>query len=219
MSELPPIPSLANIKDSLIAERFSIGRMVGAGSFGEVYVAIDLKSDTKVAIKFEDKSAKTPQLKYEAKIYKDLGRSVGVPHLLWFGEYKDYYCLAMTLLGPSLEDLFNYCNRKFSLKTVLLLADQMISRLEYIHSKNYIHREYIFIISIKPDNFLMGLGRRENQVNITDFGLAKKYRDTTTNNHIAYKENKGLNGTVRYASINTQLGVGALLLIRTESAR
>jgi casein kinase I family protein HRR25 len=74
--------------------------------------------------------------------------------------------------------------------------------VEYIHSRNFIHRD------IKPDNFLMGIGKRGNQVNIIDFGLAKKYRDPKTHLHIPYRENKNLTGTARYTSINTHLGVG-----------
>jgi serine/threonine protein kinase len=126
---------------------------------------------------------------------------VGIPLIKWCGAEGDYNVLVMDLLGPSLEDLFNFCSRKFSLKTVLLLADQMVSRIDFIHSKNFIHRD------IKPDNFLMGLGRKGNLVYIIDFGLAKKYRDARTHQHIPYRENKNLTGTARYASINTHLGI------------
>jgi len=77
----------------------------------------------------------------------------------------------------------------------------LISRVEYIHSKNFIHRD------VKPDNFLMGLGKKGNLVYIIDFGLAKKYRDSRTHQHIAYRENKNLTGTARYASVNTHLGI------------
>uniref|UniRef100_A0A803MRN6 non-specific serine/threonine protein kinase n=1 Tax=Chenopodium quinoa TaxID=63459 RepID=A0A803MRN6_CHEQI len=125
----------------------------------------------------------------------------GIMNVRWSGVEGDYNVLVMDLLGPSLEDLFNFCSRKFSLKTVLMLADQMINRIEFVHSKSFLHRD------IKPDNFLMGLGRRANQVYVIDFGLAKKYRDTTTHQHIPYRDNKNLTGTARYASMNTHLGI------------
>lgn len=73
--------------------------------------------------------------------------------------------------------------------------------MEFVHSRSFIHRD------IKPDNFLMGLGKKANQVHIIDFGLAKKYRDPKSHLHIPYRENKNLTGTARYASINTHLGI------------
>jgi len=184
-----------------VGHKYRLGRKIGSGSFGDIYLGTNIASNEEVAIKLECVRTKHPQLHIESKIYRMMQGGVGIPLIKWCGAEGDYNVLVMDLLGPSLEDLFNFCSRKFSLKTVLLLADQMVSRIDFIHSKNFIHRD------IKPDNFLMGLGRKGNLVYIIDFGLAKKYRDARTHQHIPYRENKNLTGTARYASINTHLGI------------
>ncbi|KAJ6792497.1 casein kinase 1-like isoform X1 [Iris pallida] len=187
--------------EHVIGGKFKLGRKIGSGSFGEIYVGVNIQSGEEVGIKLESVKTKHPQLHYESKLYTLLQGGTGIPHIKWFGVEGEYNVMVIDLLGPSLEDLFNYCNRKFTLKTVLMLADQLINRVEYMHSRGFLHRD------IKPDNFLMGLGRRANQVYIIDYGLAKKYRDLQTHKHIPYRENKNLTGTARYASVNTHLGV------------
>ncbi|XP_071908889.1 casein kinase 1-like protein 2 isoform X2 [Coffea arabica] len=184
-----------------VGNKYRLGRKIGSGSFGEIYLGTNIQTNEEVAIKLENVKTKHPQLLYESKLYRILQGGTGIPNVRWFGVEGDYNVLVMDLLGPSLEDLFNFCSRKLSLKTVLMLADQMINRVEFVHSKSFLHRD------IKPDNFLMGLGRRANQVYVIDFGLAKKYRDTSTHQHIPYRENKNLTGTARYASMNTHLGI------------
>eukprot|EP00262_Sarcandra_glabra_P002789 TRINITY_DN1317_c0_g1_i2.p1 TRINITY_DN1317_c0_g1~~TRINITY_DN1317_c0_g1_i2.p1 ORF type:complete len:462 (-),score=52.53 TRINITY_DN1317_c0_g1_i2:529-1914(-) len=187
--------------EHVIGGKFKLGRKIGSGSFGELYLGVNIQSGEEVAVKLESVKTKHPQLHYESKLYMLLQGGTGIPHLKWFGVEAEYNVMVIDLLGPSLEDLFNYCNRKLTLKTVLMLADQLINRVEYMHSRGFLHRD------IKPDNFLMGLGRRANQVYIIDYGLAKKYRDLQTHKHIPYRENKNLTGTARYASVNTHLGV------------
>ncbi|KAI3829771.1 hypothetical protein L1987_03899 [Smallanthus sonchifolius] len=187
--------------DHIVGGKFKLGRKIGSGSFGELYLGVNVHSGEEVAIKLEPVKTRHPQLHYESKIYRLLQGGTGIPNLKWFGVDGEYNIMVIDLLGPSLEDLFNYCNRKFSLKTVLMLADQLLNRVEYMHSRSFLHRD------LKPDNFLMGLGRKANQVYAIDFGLAKKYRDLQTHKHIPYRENKNLTGTARYASVNTHLGV------------
>ncbi|WJX10070.1 Casein kinase 1-like protein 3 [Trifolium repens] len=187
--------------ERVVGGKYRIGRKIGSGSFGEIYIGAHIATSELVAIKKESKKTKQPQLLYEAKLYNILKGGSGIPRMKWFGTDGDYNVLVLELMGPSLEDLLYYCGGKFSLKSVLMLADQMLTRIEFLHSKGLLHRD------IKPDNFLMGLGKKATQVCMIDFGLSKGYRDPISYKHIPYRENKNLTGTARYASCNTHKGI------------
>jgi serine/threonine protein kinase len=118
---------MLNLLAVQVGGKYRIGRKIGSGSFGDIYLGVNIISGEEVAIKLESVKAKHPQLEYEAKVYKTLAGGVGVPFVRWFGVECDYNAMVIDLLGPSLEDLFNFCQRKFSMKTVLLLADQLVS--------------------------------------------------------------------------------------------
>jgi hypothetical protein len=109
--------------------------------------------------------------------------------------------MVMDLLGPSLEDLFNQCGRRFSLKTCLQIADQMLERVDTFHSRHLIHRD------IKPANFVIGTGEQCNIVFCVDFGLSKRFRHPKNLQHIPHRDGRSLTGTPRYASINNHLGI------------
>jgi len=179
-----------------------LGQRIGGGSFGDIYLGTNVNNGEEVAIKLECIQSRHPQLAHEYTVLRYLQGDVGIPRVYWFGKEGDYNVMVMDILGPSLEDLFNFCSRKFTLKTVLLLADQLLTRIEWIHGRSFLHRD------IKPENFLIGLEKKKkaNQVYVIDFGLAKKYRDPRTHLHIPFVEHKSLTGTARYASVNTHRG-------------
>jgi serine/threonine protein kinase len=187
--------------DLIVANKYQLVKKIGSGSFGEIYLGKSIESNEDVAVKLEKKNSKFPQLEFEYRVYRALQSGIGIPKALWQGTQGDYNVLILELLGPSLENLFQQCRLRFSLKTVLMLADQMISRIECMHYKHLLHRD------IKPDNFLIGIDKKSTQIYVIDFGLTKKYIDSKNNSHIPYREGKSLTGTARYASINTHLGI------------
>lgn len=218
----------------IVGIHYAVGAKIGEGSFGVIFEGEnilntgysnnnkendnELREAEPVAIKFEPRRSDAPQLRDEFRAYRILNGCRGIPHAYYFGQEGMHNVLILDLLGPSLEDLFEWCGRKFSVKTTCLVAKQMIDRVRTIHDHDLIYRD------IKPDNFLISEYQRSlpdrqlvksvapsangdpNLIYMVDFGMAKQYRDPRSKQHIPYRERKSLSGTARYMSINTHFG-------------
>ena len=191
------------VPGKIISKRFVISKKIGEGSFGCVYQGYDIQKGIDVAIKIEefsknDERIKKESLHKEARFLYDLKENWGIPRMFYFVKTETKRILVMSLLGINLEVMFQNQMRRFCLKTVLSLAEQMLNRLEQIHSKDIIHRD------LKPENFLLSNETNDDLIYLVDFGLSKKFR--TKGEHIGFKSGFGLVGTARYASLNAHMG-------------
>jgi serine/threonine protein kinase len=188
--------------EKLFDKNFTIivNKQLGKGGFGQIYLGRNIKENYKIAIKVEESSNRS-HLYLEYEILKEIQGGQGIPKIFKFRQGKNHNYLLMELLGKSIDKLFSDNKRQFSYKTIFQIGYQMIERIQYVHSKGYIHRD------IKPGNFVVGLGDKSKIIYIIDFGLSKRYIDKNTNKHIPYKEGKGLTGTARYVSLFTHYGI------------
>ena len=141
-TDLRPCQQIGNcshtLQDIVIADKYRVNYKIGIGGFGLVYsgtalsvvasavadlAGTDLLSGEEVAIKLTFVRDNPEVLRDEKETYEALNGRVGIPQVRWFGEECEFYALVIDALGPSLEDLLNYYGRKFSLKTILLIAD------------------------------------------------------------------------------------------------
>ena len=184
-----------DILNKVFFNKYKCTKKLGEGSFGLIFKGE--YNNENYALKFEHKNS-INLLENEANIMLYL-KGPNIPYIKYFGTTENYNILVMQLLGRSLEDIFEE-RKYFTLKSVCMIAPQMISVLEFIHNKHIVHRD------IKPDNFLMGLDDLSQYVYLLDFGLAKKYRSSSTLVHYPMINKKKLTGTARYASINALKG-------------
>ena len=187
-----------SLPQSLIFGKYRILKLLGKGSSSTVYMGKNLNLGENVAIKVEEWEKQGNLLESEAYYLFQL-KGIGVPEVKSFGRHGKYKILILTLLGNSIDKYFKIMNNNFSIKDICMIAIQLIERLEYIHSKDIIHRD------IKPGNFLDDL-KTKRLLYLIDFGLAKKFRNSKTGKHIKFSIPKRLTGTARFASTNALRG-------------
>ena len=187
---------LKNVR--IIFGKYRIIKKTRSDSFNEIYLGKQILDNKPVTIKVEKINTEHQILKQEAyTLY--LLKGIGIPKVLSYGISKKYKILILPLLGESLEDIYIKNGKQFSLPESCMIAIQVLDRIEFIHSKYYIHRD------IKPDNFLIGK-EDPNIIYLVNFGLSKKYRSTKTKNHVRFSNTGRLTGTLRYASSNALKG-------------
>ena len=183
---------------NLIFGKYKIQKIIGSGSFGNVYQGINVVDKKGVAIKVEKKELGLNLLEKESFYLYNL-KGIGVPEVISYGYSGKYNVLVQTLLGESLGKIFHKNKNHFSIKDLCMFSIQILDRMEYVHSKYIIHRD------IKPENFLIG-DPDKYMIYIIDFGLSKKYKSSRTNKHVQFRLTKKFTGTARYASINAVRG-------------
>ena len=183
--------------------RYTLGDVIGSGSFGKVYMGTSLRTNAIVAVKVEEKASEDATLSHEAKILNYLRGPGYIPVLRYYGSIVDTNTnyLVMNLLGKSLETI-KQDRTLVNSRDAIEVGLQSIKMLRYIHGKSIIHRD------IKPENFLFGLDGKSKQLHIIDFGLAKKFVDSN-HNHISERTDRPIVGTMRYISSNVQDGTEA----------
>ena len=184
--------------NTIFFNKYRLVEKLGEGTFGMIFKCES--TDGLCAFKFEKKrNGRKSLLRTESEVMIEL-KGYGIPNIILYIEQGDYNIMIMELLGKSLESLVKQFNdEKFSLKTVCMLAIEILKILKNIHNKHYIHRD------IKPDNFAIGYSD-QSKLYLIDFGLAKQNRSEKTLQQKPMQKNKRLTGTARYASINALRG-------------
>eukprot|EP00428_Durinskia_dybowskii_P036809 CAMPEP_0170280410 /NCGR_PEP_ID=MMETSP0116_2-20130129/40218_1 /TAXON_ID=400756 /ORGANISM="Durinskia baltica, Strain CSIRO CS-38" /LENGTH=483 /DNA_ID=CAMNT_0010531739 /DNA_START=48 /DNA_END=1496 /DNA_ORIENTATION=- len=184
------------LPEVLAGGRFNVSGKLGSGCFGEVWVGVDHESGEAVAVKFEE--ILSGFLDREVAILQAIqqsGPQQGFARLIYSGrEAGGFTCMVMELLGDSLLQRLTAAGGSLAPKTVVLVAEQALHCLEYLHSKGVVHRD------VKPENFLTGRGARTHHLYLIDFGLSAEFYFGRS--HVEQRQLPGFHGNFRYASLD-----------------
>ena len=114
------------LKSEIFFSQYKLLAEQGEGSFGKVYSGYNINTNEKVALKIEKLSKEQNFLELEAVILYYLKGGEGIPAIISYGYSDDLNILIMELLGKSLDKLHEENKSRFSLKTVCMIAHQMV---------------------------------------------------------------------------------------------
>lgn len=187
--------------------RFLLQEEIGYGGFGQVYRALDTKdNDNPVAVKLStesegERSQSEETLEVEYCILQHINDKdyPGFPKVYDGGRFWNRAFIAMDLLGENLYRITRQQeNERLRVQTVLILVDQLLTRFKDLHEAGYIHND------VKPDNMVMGRGKKSGQIYLVDFGLSETYRDSK-GKHVENTQEYPV-GTPHYMSVNVHEG-------------
>ena len=185
-------------ENKIIFKKYKPIKKIGTGAFGKIYSTVRIEDKSVFAMKVEKRTACSKILETEAYFLCTF-KGLGFPRIITYGKNMKYNILIETLLGKSLYDIFIKTKKNCNIFNICLIAIQVIERLEFIHSKDYIYRD------VKPENLMIGI-QDPNVIYIIDYGLCKKYRSSKTGKHIQPKNIKKFIGTLKYSSSNVVRG-------------
>ena len=220
---LPDPIKEGEILTDVTKKQWKLGRAIGLGGFGEIYLASDdLKKpvglDSQHVIKVEPH--KNGPLFVEMNFYLRVAKSamiekwmkdhrmkqLGMPCYCGSGSHsykgEKYRFLVLPRFGNDLHKLFEKHGRRFHLRTALSIGIQILDILEYIHAHGYSHAD------IKDSNLLLGFGAKQSgQIYLLDYGLACKYVDRI-GQHKEYRQDarRAHDGTIEYTSRDAHVG-------------